>query len=355
MPRSQAIKAIEAKLSPSERWNRCVDYFRNRGGVVFLSYCPFWQPHGFVQQSLAVNLAKEGVPVLWFDGLVTPGLNRVVPPLPALTVKPMPRLKGQRISFIRSLNRLSERRFLRREMGKMKNNPVIWVQGGIDEQIVNDLPYVDVFSVFDDPYRHSVDGILSAKSKMIICQNSFTYNLFCSNWMQKAFHFLPPIEMGSHLFSNQEPISLPGTFPQKRMGYIGSFYHAGFNLELFAHFVKMLPEWGFILMGSTDAQGENVIKPLRNRKNFLCLPWEPKKFTDRVWKLLDVSLLLYRQPPSQLGGFPTKALESLFFGVPFVGTDIPCTEISKAIFPWVTTPTAFSKAPFKWFARVRHK
>src|SRR4051812_9045107 len=83
------------------RWQKALAYYRARKAVVFISYCRFWEKHGFVQQSLAKLLSENGVKVLWLDGA---GWGRYEPvihfPNPNLVVKQLFQPKGRRFSLI---------------------------------------------------------------------------------------------------------------------------------------------------------------------------------------------------------------------------------------------------------------
>src|SRR5690554_5547002 len=134
----------------AEDWKQTVDYFRRRGGVVFVSYCRFWEKHGFVQQSLAQRLAKEGVPVTWLDGAGWRPYQPVIPePLPHLKVAQLPALPLRRLSLVSKWDRRTKSAYLKKIL-RRKGNPVVWVQAGMDEEVARELPYVDIFSVFDD-------------------------------------------------------------------------------------------------------------------------------------------------------------------------------------------------------------
>ncbi len=67
--------------------------------------------------------------------------------------------------------------------------------------------------------------------------------------------------------------------------------------------------------------------------NFFRFPWVPRSHAQLAWRLLDVSLLLYRPCREQNGAFPVKVLESLQFGVPLVATKVPKTADLEPYFP----------------------
>jgi hypothetical protein len=163
-------------MSPSIReetqtWDT---YFRDRKSVLFLSYNRFWEEHPFVQQSLAQKLVESGVRVTWLDGF---GWRSYSPKLywksKYLKVKQMFTLPGQRYPWVKRLNDSFQKAYLKRLVKKL-GNPVIWVQAGIPNEITKALPYIDVFSTFDDPYRHKVGDPLCEKARLILCQNTYS-------------------------------------------------------------------------------------------------------------------------------------------------------------------------------------
>lgn len=78
---------------------------------------------------------------------------------------------------------------------------------------------------------------------------------------------------------SRHKLRLPKKFPDKVMGYIGSFGSLGFDLPLFERFVRELPDWGFILMGRTDREGQQSLNRLRSYANFFYEPWAPRELT----------------------------------------------------------------------------
>lgn len=313
-----------------------LDYYRERGGVIFLSYCRFWDRHAFVQQALAKKLVDAGIPVTWFDGV---GWRPYSPTLywnsPLLDVRQLPAMPGRRFSEgITTLSLDLQWRTVEKKIREHGGNPVIWVQGGIEEGLAERLPYIDIFSTFDDPYRHQPHGALCQKASQILCQNSFTLERLKSFLPDKVHLFLPPLELGEHVYRDtRSRFRLPREFPEKIMGYIGSFGSLGFDLPLFERFVRELPDWGFILMGRTDREGQESLNRLRSFGNFYYQPWAPRDATRDAWRQLDVSLLLYRRLASQDGAFPTKVSESLYFGTPCVATSIPKTADLEGFCP----------------------
>ena len=150
---------------------------------------------------------------------------------------------------------------------KEGERPFVWIQSGLDERVVEKLPYVDVFSVFDDPYLHSPKGILSKKASLVVVQNKFSRELF-EKGPQKLLTLCPPVDMDPVNFSDDLEVEFPPDFPSTLVGYIGSFFSDGFNLVLFEEFIRSFPEWGFVLCGRTDIQGLKKIEALKNYKNF---------------------------------------------------------------------------------------
>jgi len=250
-----------------------IQYFKNRKKVLFISYCRFFEKHAFVQQSLARKLTEQGVDVLWLDGA---GWRPYRPTLywqsPHLKVKQLFELPGRRISFINAISLQSQGRRINRWL---KKNPeaVVWVQGGIEEELAEWLPYIDVFSVFDDPRRNSPTGILANKAKLILCQNSFAAELFQKHHPEKTQLAFPPVEISREEVTGE--VILPAFLPEKKMGYLGSFFSYDFDFVMFESFIKALPDWGFVLMGRTDKAGEEKIQEFKKYKNFSRLPWVP--------------------------------------------------------------------------------
>ncbi|MCB0406094.1 MAG: hypothetical protein KDD51_15035, partial [Bdellovibrionales bacterium] len=115
--------------------NHALDYYRDRGGVIFLSYCRFWERHAFVQQALAKKLVDAGIPVTWFDGV---GWRPYSPTLywnsPLLHVSQLPAVPGRRFSDgITTFSLDLQWRAVEKKIKQHGGHPVIWVQGGIDE------------------------------------------------------------------------------------------------------------------------------------------------------------------------------------------------------------------------------
>jgi glycosyltransferase involved in cell wall biosynthesis len=325
-------QASESDLE--SRWRRAVEYYRGRKSVLFISYCPFWEKYGFVQQCLAYSLAEAGVKVTWLDGAGWRPQRPTVPKQhPNLTVKHIKSLPGRRLPWVDLLDVKWSRRQIAKEIQSLPGKPVIWIQAGIDERLVTGLPYVDVFSVFDDPYRHSPVGDLCRKARTIICQNPRALECLTQFHGDKSHLVLPPMDMSKGVYNESETFEFPQGFPEKVMGYIGSFSTDGFDLYLFEDFVRNFPDYGFLLMGRTDAAGLVAIERLKRYPNFLYTPWVDRSKLAAVWSKLAVTLLFYRPNRTQEGAFPVKVLESLRFGVPCIATAVPKTEGLEGVFP----------------------
>lgn len=316
-----------------DRWQKALAYYKSRGSVVFLSYCRFWERHGFVQQSLANVLSDNGIEVIWFDGS---GWRSYEPFLyftsPRIHVQSLFALPLQRLSWVKHVSLDMQAQKLRRLL-RGKKNAILWVQAGIDEALAGKLPYIDIYSTFDDPYRHQPGHALCEKARNIICQNAYSHRLMSQSYPRKSVLALPPVDIKPEIFESVLALSMPASFPKKVMGYIGSFFSHDYDLVMFETFVRTMPDWGFVLMGRTDAEGNATLERLRLAPNFIYIPWMPRSQTASAWRLLDVSLLLYRPSPSQAGAFPVKVLESLYFGVPCVATQVPKTEDLGRFFP----------------------
>lgn len=307
----------------SDTWKKTVAYFRDRGGVLFVSYCRFWDRHAFAQQSLAKLLVAEGVRVLWVDGA---GWRRYHPVYPKewknLHVAQMPEFPGRRFLAFAELSIEMQLRWLKRKQRWLGSNPVVWIQAGLDERLAGSLPTIDVYSVFDDPYRHTPMGDLCRRAKVILCQNQRAFQALHPHLGNKVMHLLPPVELSPEL---GDPLPLPDGFPEKRMGYIGSFLSSGFDLVLFESFIRWFPEFGFVLIGRTDAKGRRYLDAFRKHPNFVHFNWCSKAEAEASWKQIDLSLLFYRPNQSQDGAFPIKFIEALRCGVPSIATEVPKT------------------------------
>jgi glycosyltransferase involved in cell wall biosynthesis len=340
VPSNRALPAISAEIRDEidRRWNGALSFFKSRKKVIFISYCRFWERHAFVQQSLAKLLVNNGVEVVWLDGS---GWRPYRPTLyfksPLLTVSQLWELPGRRLSAVASFNVELQYRQIKKIRGGSKIRPVLWAQGGINENLVDLLPYVDVFSTFDDPLRHSADGPLCQKARLILCQNSEALNLL-KTVNHKTLLSFPPVDMDEIRFGKSEEFRLPPDFPTRRMGYVGSFFGKDYDLVLLEHLVRTLPKVGFILAGRSDTEGERAVKFLSQYPNFVAYRWVPRESIAPIWKSLNVGLLLYRPVPEQSGAFPTKVIEAAYFGVPCVATKVPKTQDLEGMFPRTSLP-----------------
>lgn len=300
--------------------------------VLFLSYCRFWEAHGFVQQSLARLLVESGGEVTWLDGA---GWRFYRPVLPwrstRLHVGQLPELPGRRWGWVRRLSLAWQVARVNRWLARNPDG-IVWVQGGIDEGLADRIARIDVFSTFDDPYRHEATGPLARKSRLILCQNSLTAARFRGTWPGKAVIVPPPVGLPASWRRSERFI---GTLRGKRpvAGYIGSFFSADFDRDLFEELVRARPGIDFILAGRTDAEGEAWAKRLSSVGNFRRLAWVPRESTPSLWRSLDASLLTYRENTSQDGAFAVKALESLHFGVPTAATSVAKTADLRDFLP----------------------
>lgn len=311
-------------------------YYAERGGVVFLSYCRFWEKHGFVQQSLAYELARAGILVTWLDGAGWRSYEPVVREKhPNLRVTQLPELPLRRFGPIARWDAARKARWIEAQCLR-PNRPVIWVQGGIDEELAKLLPYVDVFSVFDDPYRHLPDGPLCRKARLVTVQNDFAYCYLKAGLGERLKRLAPPVELLPQSFRNDVAFALPTGFPERRLGYLGSFFSAGFDFDLVERFLTIAPTWGVVLVGRTDARGDARAKKLLERhRNFARFEWIPRESLTSLWRSIDLCFLPYRDHRAQDGAFAIKALEALHFGKPIVATRVPKTERLGEWFPLV--------------------
>jgi hypothetical protein len=320
--------------SPIDNWEKTSALLRSRKGVLFLSYCRFWERHAFVQQSIAREIAKLGVPVLWFDGAGWRNYSPVVlDPMPGLVVRQLPQLPLTRLPFVAAFDRARKLSLIQNAMKRLGGNPLIWVEAGVEESLAERLPYVDVFSVFDDPYRHSPSGALCRKAKAVICQNQTAAAILQPLLGSKVHCLLPPVDMSDQSVLGTAEVFLPQGFPSECFGYVGSFFSDGFDFDLFEQFIRAFPERGFILMGRTDLAGTARLAEWKRYPNFHYFPWVPRAQVAAVWKRIRVTLLFYRQNPTQDGAFPVKVVESLRFGVPCIATKVPKTQDLEGVFP----------------------
>jgi glycosyltransferase involved in cell wall biosynthesis len=327
---------LSTRTDREDRWQAALSYFRERKSVVFVSYCRYWEKHAFVQQSLARYLVENGVRVTWLDGS---GWRPYRPTLyfrsRLLEVRQLGELPGRRFPGVRSLSVDWQAQQIKKHL-RGRHPPVLWVQGGIDESLAEKLPYIDVFSTFDDPYRHDGRGPLVRKAHLVLAQNSYTEKLLHDDCAERIQLALPPIDMANDVFDSEDAISFPAGFPKKVLGYVGSFFQEDYDLVLFEQMIRRLPDYGFVLMGRTGSSGQRDLQRLSQYSNFLNLPWVPRAKVASVWKKIRACLLLYRPDRTQDGAFPTKVVEASYFGVPCLATKVPKTLDLEGFFPRVT-------------------
>jgi len=327
------VSAIEA------RWQKALPFFKNRGHVIFISdRYRFWDNPGFVQQSLAKTLTDYGVKVTWLDGMSWRSSAPTVPySSPLLKVESLKCLPVRRIPFVDSLSAQWQVKQIARL--QKEGEPVTWVQGSLDERISAKLDSLDVFSVFDDAFCHSPENPLAQKSKLILSQNAFTDDRFRELYPNKARLALPPVELNEHFFQKESPRKLvPENFPKKIMGYLGAFFPEGFDFDILEKSIRALPDWGFLMVGRTNAEGAQKIEKLKEFSNFCHREWIPREKLSSVWQLLDVNLMFYRDSRANSGAYPVKVLESMYFGVPSVATRVPKTSSLEGIIPLSSDP-----------------
>lgn len=322
------------KVELDARWRDAVAYFKSRSPVIFAShYYRFWEKHGFVQQSLAKALAAEGISVIWLDGAgwkKNPELSNDIPK--NIEVKQLPQLPLRRLPVIDNLSNIYQKNYLN-EIFKNNSDALVWIQGSMDERTLSVFPKIDIYSVFDDPYLHAPNGILANRAKLILTQNDFALNLFTKHHPEKTKLALPPVEMDVHQFDDGSELELPPCFPERVMGYVGSFFSSGFDFVLFEELLKSFPDWGFILAGRTDPAGIERINQWSGYRNFLHLGWVPREKVGSIWRCLDVNLLLYRPERSSHGAFPVKLIEALHYGIPTLATRVPKTSSLEGLLP----------------------
>lgn len=329
---------INAVLADVEaRWQKALPFFQRRRRVIFLSYNRFWEKHAFVQQSLARTLIESGVEVHWLDGT---GWRPYEPTLywqsPALRVRQLFEPPGQRFARIKRWTTQHQAKVIQHLAGQ-KENTLIWIQAGIEELLAERLFAIDVFSTFDDMYRHDPSGPLCQRAKLILCQNTPTFRRLATLG-KKAQRALPPVDISKGVFEKSSAVGFPAEFPKQRMGYIGSFFAKDYDLVLFEDFVRSFPQFGFFLAGRTDPEGEDHLKRLSQYENFIYFPWLKRSQIAPLWKNIHLNLLFYRPFLAQDGAFPTKILEAMHFGVPSIATKVPKTEdlapfCSRSSFP----------------------
>lgn len=330
---STVLSSIEA------RWQKVLPFLKKRGHVIFISdRYRFWDTPGFVQQSLAKTLIDHGIKVTWLDGLDWRKRHFAVPyKSPLLKVSSLGCLPGRRFSFADKVSVQWQANQIRKLQSE--GQPITWVQGSLDERISEKLESIDVFSIFDDAFSQSPDGNLSRKTKIILSQNAATDDRFRDKYPFKSHLALPPVELNSNVFQIESPRKLvPENFPKKIMGYLGAFFPEGFDFDLLEKCIRKLPDWGFLIVGRTDKEGEERIKKLQSFPNFHYRSWIPRERLSSFWQLLDVNLMFYRDVRANSGAFPVKVLEAMYFGVPSVATKVPKTSSLEGIIPLSSDP-----------------
>lgn len=310
------------------RFSRAIDYFRERGHVIFANESVhFWERHGFVQQSLAKLLTEHGVSVTWYDAF---GWRPFHPVFhwnsPDLAVKGVFRFPGDRFQPVRRLNDALVASVLRQQQMKSNGKAIFWVHASLSESVIKKLPWVDVFSVFDDPYRHSVGDPLLERVKLITCQNDFAMKRLGSAYPQKTLLLFPPFQVDSENYNENGEVRLPLEFPKKRMGYIGTFTEDATDFGLVEYLLKNAPEWGIVFAGRTNAPGLPHLERLKTYRNFAHFDWMPAPELAALWRSIHVTILPYRNARINDGAFPVKVLESFLFDIPVVGTAVPKTS-----------------------------
>jgi glycosyltransferase involved in cell wall biosynthesis len=319
-PPSEWLETID------NRWQKAKAFFKKRSPVVFMSAERFWEPHGFVQQSLAYTLAREGIEVIWLDGSGWRGYRPVVTsPLKNLSVAPLFQLPLRRFS---SLNSLSLKIQARKVKSLLRTGPgrssFFWLFGGMDEALAAELPGPDVYSVFDNPYSNLPDGGLCQRAKIIACQNTFAQKLYATRLPTKTQLVLPPVEL-PEIGAQSSAAELPPAFPRQVMGYVGAFFSEGINFSLIEEALIQLPEWGVLLVGRTDRAGEVKLARLGKFSNFHRIPWVARDKALAYWNALEVAFFPYAETMAQDGAFAVKSLEALYFRKPVIATKVPKT------------------------------
>jgi len=329
-----------------QEWLKALPYLRDRGGVVFLSNCRFWERHGQPQRSLATTLTQYQIPTTWFDGRDRGGYSPVFTDnSPLLQVRTLPSLPGERYSLIMKASRLWQTDRILSTLRAFPKKPLLWVQAGFDSEIITKLPYLDVYSYFDDLFAHQPGDALFQRAKVVLTQNDYGAELYGQN--PKIHRLFPPLEVSAQVLGQNTIPNLPSGFPSRRMGYIGSLFAGYFDFDLLEKFIVAFPGWGFVIGGRVDEAATARIDALSRFPNFKFLPWIERSQVSSYWKLLDVCLLLYRPQRAQLGSFATKALESLYYGVPIVAVDEPKTEVLGHYFPVTSDSSELMEAAVK--------
>jgi len=156
------------------------------------------------------------------------------------------------------------------------------------------------------------------------------------------------VELSPELFKAPVPNRiLPANFPTKIMGYLGACFPIGFNFDLLESFIRELPDWGFVICGRSDDEGNAILKKLSRYSNFYYRSWMPREALASMWLKIQCNLMLYRDCPDNRGAYPIKMLESLFFGVPSVATRVPKTSSLEGICPTESNPQKLIEAAIR--------
>jgi glycosyltransferase involved in cell wall biosynthesis len=308
------------------QWEKAVPFFKKRGHVLFISdRYRFWEEPGFVQQSLAKTLIEAGVKVTWLDGMSWKPLNPTVSVRsPLLQVKQLGCLPGRRFSFLDSLSVSWQ---IKQIQSKLKDQPIIWIQGSLDERICESLPEIDIFSVFDDPYLHLEPKSLGEKAKIILNQNQFSNHLYAKKFSSKTTVLFPPMELNESTFTTNRETKIEWPhFSKPLLGYLGACFSQGFDFDLLEFFLQEKPSWNFLIVGRTDTSGLEKINHLKKYSNFIYHPHLSRDKLASVWPTLSLNLMLYKACRENAGAFPVKTLEAAYFNVPSIATKIPKTE-----------------------------
>jgi glycosyltransferase involved in cell wall biosynthesis len=313
-----------------ELWQTSVKSFKQRRGVLFVSrgVGRFWESHAFPQQSLVRELVDEGIACTWLDGH---GWRPYRPHLyfksNILKVQQLKSLPLSRLTFSWRQSKKWIVKQIEREIKRLGDNPIIWVHDSLDEDVAEQLPYIDIYSVFDNPYQHDVNSALCRKAKLIYCQNSYAATIYSAEHTGKTFRSFPPMDLTPRVFTSLETPSYKSNFPTGRVvGCVGSYFSSEFDYNCLEQIVKWCGDIGFMYVGRTDLIGKARMESLSRHENFMYVPWIPRSRVIGYWKSLDCSLIPYLHHLPQDGAFPTRAIESLSFGTPVIMTDIPKTR-----------------------------
>lgn len=323
-----------AEARSEKEFAEVLPYFQERRSVLFLSDWQFWGLHGFRPQSLARTLATHGVRVLWLDGAGwRPSARRPVvsPPQKHLSVKVRPELPGRRYHPIYATSEFLQSLYVKQQKVLLGGKSIVWVQGGISKELSHSLGPVDVFSYFDELKRVPPTDPLCRDAKVVTVLNDWAHQQIAPH--RSTLRLYSPTDIPASFWKTELAPQLPKTFPTTVAGYLGSLYHNYFDYAELERMMREFPDMGFVLGGRTDPPADAIIQRLSRHSNFLFFPWVPRHQLLPIWQLIDLSLLLYRGNDLQPGSFASKALESLFFGIPCIGTRHPKTEPLAPYFP----------------------